>query len=143
MYHLYKLNAKNDIERRAYENQILEKYPESDYAKMIQSPTALAQTKEQNEALLAVAKELLVEQDYTAIISKSEQQITLLTDKALQAEWAMLRAISFGRLDGLDAYKEALTFLVQTYPKTESAAEAKAQLDVFEVFLWCYIIQGP
>ena len=134
LYHLYKLNAKNDIERRAYENQILEKYPESDYAKMIQSPTALAQTKEQNEALLAVAKELLVEQDYSAIISKSEQQIPLLTDKALQAEWAMLRAISFGRLDGLDAYQEALTFLVQTYPKTESAAEAKAQLDGFEVY---------
>ena len=101
---------------------------------MIQSPTALAQTKEQNEALLTVAKDLLIEQDYTAIISKSEQQIPLLTDKALQAEWAMLRAISFGRLDGLAAYKEALTFLVQTYPKTESAAEAKAHLDGVEVY---------
>ncbi|MGB0357656.1 MAG: hypothetical protein ACPGC2_02880, partial [Flavobacteriaceae bacterium] len=52
----------------------------------------------------------------------------------LQAEWAMLRAISLGRLDGLDAYKEALTVLVQTYPKTESGLTAKEQLDGFEVY---------
>ncbi len=134
LYHLYKLHANNSVKQLPYRNQILANYPQSDYAKMIRNPVALAQTKEENKVVLANAKELLTKQDYIAIIAKSEQQIPLLTDKVLQAEWAMLRAISLGRLDGLDAYKEALTVLVQTYPKTESASTAKAQLDGFEVY---------
>ena len=134
LYHLYKLHANKANEQRVYSNQILADYPQSDYAKMIQNPTALAQTKEENMVVLANAKKLLAKQDYVAIIAKSEQQIPLLTDKTLQAEWAMLRAVSIGRLDGLDAYKKALTFLVQTYPKTESASKAKAQLEGFEVY---------
>lgn len=134
LYHLYKLHADNAEEQRIYSNQILTDYPQSDYAKIIQNPTALAQTKEQNTAVLMRAKELLAKQDYASVIAKSDQQIPFLTDKTLQAEWAMLRAISIGRLDGLDAYKEALTFLMQTYPKTESASKAKAQLAGFEVY---------
>ena len=134
LYHLYKLHTNNAEAQRTYSNQILADYPKSDYAKMIQNPTALAQTKEENTAVLTQAKELLAKQNYAAVIAKSEEQIPLLTDKTLQAEWAMLRAVSIGRLDGLDAYKEALTFLVQTYPKTESASKAKAQLEGFEVY---------
>ena len=134
LYHLYKLHPNNAGAQRAYATQIISNYPQSDYAKMIQNPEALAQTMEQNEAVLANANELLAAQKYVAVIAKSEQQIPMLTDKTLQAEWAMLRAVSIGRLDGLDAYKEALTVLMQTYPKTESAAQAKAQLDGFDVF---------
>lgn len=134
LYHLYKLHANNSVKQQSYRNKILANYPQSDYAKMIRNPAALAQTKEENKMMLANAKELLGTQDYAAIIAKSEQQIPLLTDKGLQAEWAMLRAISLGRLDGLDAYKEALTVLVQTYPKTESGLTAKEQLDGFEVY---------
>ena len=134
LYHLYKLHSNNTRLQRTYGNQITSNYPESDYAKMIQNPVALAQTMEQNEAVLTNAKALLAAQEYVAVIAKSEQQIPMLTDKTLQAEWAMLRAVSLGRLDGLDAYKEALTVLMQTYPKTESAMRAKAQLDGFEVF---------
>lgn len=134
LYHLFKLHANNISAQRTYGNQIIQNYPESDYAKMIQNPEALAQTIEQNQSVLSHAKELLAVQDYVAVITKSEEQIPMLTDKTLQAEWAMLRAISLGRLDGLQAYKEALTVLVQTYPKTESAKKAKAQLDGFEVY---------
>ncbi|MGB0273880.1 MAG: tetratricopeptide repeat protein [Flavobacteriaceae bacterium] len=134
LYHLYKLHANNRVKQQPYRNQILANYPQSDYAKMIQNPTGLAQTREENKMILTNAKELLAKQDYNAVIAKSEQQIPLLTDKGLQAEWAMLRAISLGRLEGLEAYKEALTVLVQTYPKTESASKAKEQLDGFEVY---------
>ncbi|MGB0280132.1 MAG: tetratricopeptide repeat protein [Flavobacteriaceae bacterium] len=134
LYHLYKLHTNNRVKQQPYRNQILANYPQSDYAKMIQNPTGLAQTREENKMILANAKELLAKQDYNAVIAKSEQQIPLLTDKGLQAEWAMLRAISLGRLEGLEAYKEALTVLVQTYPKTESASKAKEQLDGFEVY---------
>jgi tetratricopeptide (TPR) repeat protein len=134
LYHLYKLHDNDAAAQRIYSNQILANYPQSDYAKMIQNPAVLMQNKEQNKALLADAKKLLAAQDFTSIIAKSEEQIPLLTDKELQAEWAMLRAISLGRLDGLEAYKEALTVLIQTYPKTKSATRAKAQLDGFEVY---------
>ena len=134
LYHLYKLHANNASAQRTYGNQIITNYPQSDYANMIQNPDALAQTIEQNQAELLAAEELLAAQKYLAVITKSGQQIPLLTDKKLQAEWAMLRAISLGRLDGLESYKEALTVLMQTYPKTESAAKAKAQLDGFEVY---------
>lgn len=134
LYHLYELHSNNRVKQQSYRDKILANYAQSDFAKMIQNPAALAQTKEQNESVLANAKKLLAMQDYTSIITKSEEQIPLLTDKALQAEWAMLRAISLGRLDGLDAYKDALTVLMQTYPKTESALKAKEQLDGFEVY---------
>lgn len=134
LYHLYELHRGNDEQQRVYSDQINTKYPQSDYAKMIRNPDALVQNMEENRAVLTTAKAAFAAQGYKEVIAKSEQQIPLLTDKSLQAEWALLRATSLGRLDGLDAYKKALTVLIQTYPKTESATKAKAQLDGFEVY---------
>jgi len=133
-YHMYALYNGTPEKQRYYGNQIVTNYPESDYAKMIQNPGALAINIAENKAALANAKALFAKQSFTDVIEKSEAQIPLLTDKSLQADWALLRANSIGRLDGLDAYKEALTVLVQTYPKTEAATKAQAQLDGFEVY---------
>jgi 7,8-dihydro-6-hydroxymethylpterin-pyrophosphokinase len=133
-YHMYALHQNSAGKQRYYGNQIVTNYPESDYAKMIQNPGALAENMAENKAILAEANVLFAKQNFTDVIEKSEAQIPLLTDKSLQADWALLRATSIGRLDGLDAYKEALTVLVQTYPKTEAAKNAQEQLDGFEVY---------
>lgn len=134
LYHLYQLYNNNPSEQRKFSTRLLKEYPDGDYAKMLRNPGALTQSKEKNEALLAAAKKQLAAQKYTAIIAQSEQQIPMLTDKELQGQWAMLRAISVGRLDGLTPYKEALTNLVQTYPKTQSAKKAQKQLNGFAVY---------
>ena len=134
LYHLYQLHNDDPSEQRKFSNQLLKEYPDGDYAKMLRNPGALTQSKEENEALLTAAKKLVASQEYTAIITQSEQQIPVLTDKELQGQWAMLRAISIGRLDGLSPYKDALTSLVQTYPKTQSAKKAQEQLDGFSVY---------
>jgi hypothetical protein len=68
------------------------------------------------------------------VIEESERFIPRLRDKELQAAWALLRATALGRLDGLEAYKKALTSLVRSYPKTEGSQKAQAQLDGFEVY---------
>lgn len=133
-YHLYELYDGNSEKQHQFATQITANYPKSDYAKMIQNPGALAENLALNKSELTKAKALFAAQDYLGVISKSETQIPLLTNKSLQGSWALLRAASIGRLDGLDAFKEALTVVVQTYPKTEAASKAKAQLDGFDIF---------
>lgn len=133
-YHLYELYDGNPEKQHLYSTQIITNFPKSDYAKIIQNPEILAENLALNKAELATAKTLFAAQDYLGVISKSEKQIPLLTNKSLQASWALLRAKSIGKLDGLDAFKEALEGVVETYPKTEDAAKAKAQLDGFDVF---------
>lgn len=134
LYHLYKLHADNPQVQRGYGQQLTSDFPGSDYTKMIQNPASLAQAQQQNEKMLAEAKKDFSDQKYERVISKSEEQIAEISDKELKAEWALLRATSLGRLDGLDAYNKALTVLVQTYPKTTSAALAQKQLDRFDVY---------
>jgi hypothetical protein len=87
-----------------------------------------------NQAAISAAKEKFDAQEFSVVIEESERFIPQLTDKELQAAWALLRATALGRLDGLEAYKDALTMLVQTYPKTQSALKAQAQLDGFDVY---------
>jgi hypothetical protein len=134
LYHMYELYGDNLTEQRKWRDRILTKYPDSDYAKIIQNPEALAQTLADNQAAINAAKEKFDAQEFSLVIEESERFIPQLTDKELQAAWALLRATALGRLDGLEAYKDALTVLVQTYPKTQCALKAQAQLDGFDVY---------
>ena len=97
------------MEQQKWRAKIVSQYPDSDYAKIIENPSALAQTIEENEAALAAAKKQFGAQEFEAIIAQSERFIPQLTDSALQAKWALLRATALGRLDGLETYKAALT----------------------------------
>lgn len=134
LYHMYELYNDNPTEQLKWRSRILAVYPESDYAKIIQNPGALAQTLAANQEAISAAKEKFKNQEFKAVIEESERFIPQLRDKELQAAWALLRATALGRLDGLEAYKTALTSLVETYPKTEGAQKAQAQLDGFDVY---------
>jgi hypothetical protein len=131
---MYELYDDNPTEQLKWRSRILAEYPESDYAKIIQNPGALAQTLAANQGAISAAKEKFKNQDFKAVIEESERFIPQLRDKELQAAWALLRATALGRLDGLEAYKTALTSLVETYPKTEGAQKAQVQLDGFDVY---------
>ncbi|MBL19511.1 MAG: hypothetical protein CMC82_06775 [Flavobacteriaceae bacterium] len=134
LYYMNELYDDNPTEQRKWRSRILTAYPESDYAKLIQTPDALAKTLAANQAAIGAAKEKFNNQEFKAVIEESERFIPQLRDKELQASWALLRATSLGRLDGLEAYKNALTSLVETYPKTAGAQKAQAQLDGFDVY---------
>ena len=134
LYHMYELYNDNPTEQSELRSRILAEYPESDYAKIIQTPDVLAQTFTDNQAAISAAKEKFKNQEFKAVIEESERFIPRLRDKELQAAWALLRATALGRLDGLEAYKKALTSLVRSYPKTEGSQKAQAQLDGFEVY---------
>ncbi len=136
LYHLYELykSIGNRTAQSSVREHILSSYPQSDYAKMLRNPDALAQNMAQNQADFEKANEQFAQQQYQEVIALSDQKMPLLTNKELQADWALLRAKSLGRLDGLDAYKEALTILVQVYPKTTAGAQAKTYLEKFDIF---------
>ena len=134
LYHMYELYNDNPTEQSEFRSRIIAEYPESDYAKIIQNPEVLAQTFTANQAAISAAKEKFKNQEFKAVIEESERFIPRLRDKELQAAWALLRATALGRLDGLEAYKKALTSLVQSYPKTEGSQKAQTQLDGFDVY---------
>lgn len=134
LYHMYELYNDNPTEQSELRSRILAEYPESDYAKIIQNPEVLAQTFTANQAAISAAKEKFKNQEFKAVIEESERFIPRLRNKELQAAWALLRATALGRLDGLEAYKKALTSLVQSYPKTKGSQKAQAQLDGFDVY---------
>ena len=134
LYHMYELYNDNPTEQSEFRSRIIAEYPESDYAKIIQNPEVLAQTFTANQAAIRAAKEKFKNQEFKAVIEESERFIPRLRDKELQAAWALLRATALGRLDGLEAYKKALTSLVQSYPKTEGSQKAQTQLDGFDVY---------
>ena len=134
LYHMYELYNDNSTEQSEFRSRIIAEYPESDYAKIIQNPEVLAQTFTANQAAIRAAKEKFKNQEFKAVIEESERFIPRLRDKELQAAWALLRATALGRLDGLEAYKKALTSLVQSYPKTEGSQKAQTQLDGFDVY---------
>ena len=69
---MYDLYNDNPAQQRKWRSKILASYPESDYAKIIQSPDILAETLLANQAEINAAKAQFKAQEFKAVIVQSE-----------------------------------------------------------------------
>ena len=131
-YHLYKIyNAENSNKAIALKNDIVTKFPNSNYAKIILNPSEALVSKDDN---LAEDEYVAVFYDYkdekfNSVIEKATEAVNKYQGDPIIPKFELLKAYAIGKKEGILAFKEALDFVAMNYPNTE---EGKKALEVIE-----------
>ena len=129
-YHLYKMNVlRNPKLALVYEDKIIKQYPESRFARIIKDPENFKLLPNETpsiryEALYA----LFLEQQYEEVLVQGDDLLVIFSGTPMVSKVAHIMANATGRLDGIEVWKEQLQSLIEIYPNSEAAAQAKQTL---------------
>ena len=137
LYYLYSLNKLMEKQERAdfYKNQIIQKYPGSKYAKILQDPDYLRKLQEAERKLFTIYENSYndyISGKYFNIIHNYNYVDTAYTDNELMPKFTMLKAMALGKQGEIDASKETLKELTEKYPDSEVKPRAEYLLAYLE-----------
>ena len=129
LYHLYQIELATDGDQAAgYKHRIISEYPSSQYAMILQNPEAMEDARQRFEEQYHVLKERFRSQAFEEVIEGCFTAILSTQDESLRARFALLRAHAIGRLDGLEAYQNALSEVALTFPQQTAGKDASKRL---------------
>jgi tetratricopeptide (TPR) repeat protein len=125
-YQLYRINEQDKRADKAeyYKNKILNEYPNSEFAQLIKNPKY---AEEKQSETSEVEKEYtVVYENYTAnkyneSFTLSSAAITKFGKNPYLPKFEFIKAMSYGKLKGIDSLEASLKQLVALYPSSEVA----------------------
>ena len=121
LYKMYK-DLGNEEESERYKNMILTNYPESSYANFILDPDfykKLEEESRQASVLYSKTYEAFQQGQYYRVRMNVERAMELYpADTAFTPRFALLDALSRGRLESIDTMAYALLEVVRNYPRS-------------------------
>ena len=136
-YHLYQNHKKlnNDTKSEKYKNLILEKYPESEYARFIKNPDYFKkQANKKDEAKNFYQKAWNAYKDglYDEAKTLADTGMSRYSESTTAARLALLKAFAQGKSADSTTYVKSLKYVANNYENTEPASKAKQMLDALE-----------
>ena len=125
MYNLYKIyqitdNAKaEDMKAR-----ISSQYPDSRYAQIINNTNATVLAKDSPEDVYDKWYKLYQEEHFTEVLAKLDELILQYSGDEIVPKFELLKANILGKLQGLEAYKNAMQYVADNYPTSEEGKNA-------------------
>ena len=129
-FNLYQMNMKaNDsISASSYKNQIIQKFPESSYAKMFLMPDyakRLSRMKIKEDSIYQVTYFAYLKNDFQTVFTnyeliKAEYPLTELMPK-----FEFINALSNGKSGDSEKFKNGLKKIITEYPKSDVSSMAK------------------
>jgi hypothetical protein len=128
LYNLYIVNkTKNGAKSEMYREQLLQKYPDNEFARILSDPTyfekKIAELKEvekiYNDAYIAYTKE-----NFNAAVSISNDALKKYPQDQLAPKFLLIRAYSIARISDERTFKEELSNLVKMWPGTKESKKA-------------------
>lgn len=138
-YALYKIYKEKKIHDKAeyYSNLIINTYPESNYAKVIQDPDYFIKlSQQQNEVaqLYKKAYKAFNREQYYRVITYTDQAVAdFPEDTTYIPKFLYIKAISLGAVDVADTLYSSLISLVQEYPAHSIAPLAKSVIQTLQM----------
>ncbi|TAE85223.1 MAG: hypothetical protein EAY81_06700 [Bacteroidetes bacterium] len=134
LYYLYKLynNTKQTSKAEQVKEELIKKYPESNYALILQSKTAPNKVAEANKEITKAYEQLYefyLKGEYDRAKQGKREADKKYSGNVMQAKFDFLYALCVAKTDSLGAFKFELEEIVKAYPKTEVAEKAQAILD--------------
>ena len=128
-YYLYNINKTgNPTKGETYRQRLLQKYPETEYAKILSDPDYFkrqAEQAKQSTVLYERAYNTYLAENFNETISLCEEGMVLYADDALAPKFMLLRAYCYARIADERTYKEELNKLVTAFPGTEESVRAR------------------
>ena len=135
VFMLYTLYTKiGDPRAQDYKNLILTKYPDTDYAKLIQDPeyaSKLAAKSKTVENQYAQVYDDFIHKRWTKVVSAADAAIPNCTEPTLQSQYTYLRAVAAGQVYNDDSLIVGLTQVVTQFPQEPVAELARIYLSNF------------
>jgi len=136
-YNLLTLNKliNNKERENYYKNLIIERFPESNYAKMLTDPNFYQQQESKNKSLNDFYSSTYNEfqnRNYRKVINNYKVADSVYKNNNLMPKFMLLKAMSFGGIGDIESYKNCLKDIIAKYPKNEeknSANDLLAFLD--------------
>ncbi len=132
-YHLYRLYDKigQYPNSNFYKNKILNEYPDSEFAMMINNPDywdELAKNNQEAERLYADVYNTYLADKYEETITKSEKVIDSLKFGPYIPKLLYVQALAKGRIYGIDTLAMDLNLILHNYTESEIAPMIESQL---------------
>ncbi len=138
MYYLNDLN--NNIQKpdRAgyYKSQLLARYPDSHYSKLLNNPNYIEELEEEEKKVVRFYEQLFdqyKQNEFAAVIAGSDNAIVEFVDDPLIPKFKYIKALSVGALIGKEEMKVELDSLISQHPSTEESIQAQEIIDYMYV----------
>jgi hypothetical protein len=123
-YMLYRIGQadKNPSQAEEYKNKLLTEYPESEFALLLKNPNAAADMnakKSEVESFYLGVYQAFQSGEYTQALSLSTEGIGKFGKNEYLSKFEFIKAMSYGKLRGIDSLEQSLKVFTATYPKSE------------------------
>ncbi|NND88644.1 MAG: tetratricopeptide repeat protein, partial [Flavobacteriaceae bacterium] len=119
----------NSAKARFYHDKIVEKYPETTYARVLLDPNFLESSKEEERRLNTYYNQTFLSFEtgkYQDVTERAVKAVELFGPaNTLQPRFALLNAMSQGNIQGKDAYVKELRSIISKYPDTPEQKRAR------------------
>jgi tetratricopeptide (TPR) repeat protein len=128
LYNLYNINKDiNSTKAETYRQRLLEKYPESEYAKILSDPTyyekKIADLKK-NEQLYEDAYNAFNSENFSEALSLCDSALKKDPKNSLAPKFMLLHAYSTARVSDERTFKQDLNNLIKEWPETNESKRA-------------------
>ena len=136
-YNLYRISllTDDDVMKQKYKRLILDNYPESEYAQIIQDPTYNKVTRENRKRVdnyYSIVYDLYRERQYEKVLVRCDKAKAIFADNHIQDQFDFLAAMATGHTNTLDSFKLALQDVITYHPQSEVSEEAKRILELIK-----------
>ncbi|MAU14750.1 MAG: hypothetical protein CMH46_04335 [Muricauda sp.] len=130
-YNLYKIYEETGSPlAMSMKQDIVTNHPDTRYAEILLNPQAVldGNTDSPDARYAALFKEYQ-KQEFLKVITLSEEYINKFTGDPIVPKFEMLKANAIGRLQGFEAFKEALNYVALTYPNNPEGKKAEQMVE--------------
>jgi len=123
LYKSYKKQNKKEAENIRF--KIIEKFPNTKFAKILKDRNNLMIEEKETLKLLDSFQSLFKNQNFEQVLVGIENQIAFIENKDILINFDLLRAQTIGKLEGVLKYNEELKSIIDRYPNNSKTVELK------------------
>ena len=122
LYKIYQITDKSKAEEM--KSRISSLYPNSRYAQIINNTENSVASNDSPEAVYDQWFKLYQEEQFVEVLSKLDNLILQYSGDEIVPKFELLKANILGKLQGLEAYKNAMQYVADNYPTSEEGKNA-------------------
>lgn len=143
LYTIYQ--AQGNPKAETHKQTILTKYPDTDYAKLIQDPKyyeKLAELEKTAERRYEQVYEDFNQKKWQSVVTTSDQMIPICVEEPLKAKYSYLRAVAAGQVYNQDTLILGLRKVITDFPNEPVAELARIYLSNFSTDVIASTVQA-
>ena len=129
LYNLYQISKQeNSAKSETYRQQLLQKYPESEFARILSDPEYYAKKMAELKMIQKIYTDAYNEyysENFNSAISICNDALIKYSQDQLAPKFLLLRAYSVARISDERTFKEELSNLIKAWPETAESKKAQ------------------